>query len=218
MQDRAHRIGQTKQVYVFRFLTEEPMEEKIVERALQKQRLYQLVMQWGKVPSANKSVTSNYRLQMIHYGAKQVLDSATKRKGDLCETLDIEYVLKIGEEKTQKLQQKYAKLWLDELQQQLPMNLLRDWSVSFLYFNHLNWQKERESEGQQLSIKLIHIIRKHYLALYFKVTTITTKAKIAYKFYIKKDNYLRRKCFQKVSWIPGVWGRIKSGTKTNCYR
>ncbi len=45
--DRAHRIGQTKQVYVFRFVTEHAVEERILERATQKLRLDQLVIQQG---------------------------------------------------------------------------------------------------------------------------------------------------------------------------
>jgi SWI/SNF-related matrix-associated actin-dependent regulator of chromatin subfamily A member 5 len=46
--DRAHRIGQTKQVYVFRFITEESVEERMLERAAQKLRLDQLVIQQGR--------------------------------------------------------------------------------------------------------------------------------------------------------------------------
>ena len=46
--DRAHRIGQTKQVYVFRFITENSVEERMLERAAQKLRLDQLVIQQGR--------------------------------------------------------------------------------------------------------------------------------------------------------------------------
>jgi SNF2 family DNA or RNA helicase len=46
--DRAHRIGQTKQVYVFRFITEDSVEERMLERAAQKLRLDQLVIQQGR--------------------------------------------------------------------------------------------------------------------------------------------------------------------------
>ena len=46
--DRAHRIEQTKQVYVFRFITEGSVEERMLERAVQKLRLDQLVIQQGR--------------------------------------------------------------------------------------------------------------------------------------------------------------------------
>lgn len=46
--DRAHRIGQTKQVYVFRLITEGSVEERMLERAAQKLRLDQLVIQQGR--------------------------------------------------------------------------------------------------------------------------------------------------------------------------
>lgn len=47
MQDRAHRIGQKKQVQVFRFITESTVEERIVERAEMKLRLDNVVIQQG---------------------------------------------------------------------------------------------------------------------------------------------------------------------------
>jgi len=46
--DRAHRIGQTKQVFVFRLITEGSVEERMLERAAQKLRLDQLVIQQGR--------------------------------------------------------------------------------------------------------------------------------------------------------------------------
>lgn len=52
--DRAHRIGQTKQVYVFRFITEGSVEERMLERAAQKLRLDQLVIQQGRAQQAAK--------------------------------------------------------------------------------------------------------------------------------------------------------------------
>ena len=47
VQDRAHRIGQQKQVHVFRFITESTVEERIVERAEMKLRLDNVVIQQG---------------------------------------------------------------------------------------------------------------------------------------------------------------------------
>ncbi len=52
--DRAHRIGQTKQVYVFRFITQDAVEERILERATQKLKLDQLVIQEGRAQQASK--------------------------------------------------------------------------------------------------------------------------------------------------------------------
>ena len=46
-QDRAHRIGQMKQVRVFRFITDHSVEERIVERAEMKLRLDNIVIQQG---------------------------------------------------------------------------------------------------------------------------------------------------------------------------
>ncbi|NWZ13916.1 SMCA5 regulator, partial [Agelaius phoeniceus] len=46
--DRAHRIGQTKTVRVFRFITDNTVEERIVERAEMKLRLDSIVIQQGK--------------------------------------------------------------------------------------------------------------------------------------------------------------------------
>lgn len=52
--DRAHRIGQTKQVYVFRFITQDAVEERILDRATQKLKLDQLVIQEGRAQTAQK--------------------------------------------------------------------------------------------------------------------------------------------------------------------
>lgn len=59
--DRAHRIGQTKQVYVFRFITEGSVEERMLERAAQKLRLDQLVIQQGR-----SQQTKGTRLLILH--------------------------------------------------------------------------------------------------------------------------------------------------------
>jgi len=46
--DRAHRIGQKRDVVVYRFVTEDSVEEKIVERAARKLKVDHLIMQKGK--------------------------------------------------------------------------------------------------------------------------------------------------------------------------
>lgn len=47
--DRAHRIGQKKEVQVFRFCIENSIEEKVIEKAYKKLRLDALVIQQGRL-------------------------------------------------------------------------------------------------------------------------------------------------------------------------
>ena len=119
--DRAHRIGQTKQVVVFRFVTEQAIEEKVLERAAQKLRLDQLVIQQGRAQQAAKAAASKGELlNMIQHGAEKVFETkgptgALASKSDLSDD-DIDAILKHGEERTAALNARYEKLGIDDLQ------------------------------------------------------------------------------------------------------
>ncbi|CAI7567863.1 unnamed protein product [Penicillium glandicola] len=114
--DRAHRIGQTKQVKVFRFITENAIEEKVLERAAQKLRLDQLVIQQGRSgQQTGKASSKDDLLGMIQHGAADVFSKggdATERSEDE----DIETILRKGEERTAELSKKYETLGIDDLQ------------------------------------------------------------------------------------------------------
>jgi SWI/SNF-related matrix-associated actin-dependent regulator of chromatin subfamily A member 5 len=74
--DRAHRIGQTKQVYVFRFITQDAVEERIIERATQKLKLDQLVIQEGRAQHAAKTANNkDDLLEIIQHGAEKIINS-----------------------------------------------------------------------------------------------------------------------------------------------
>ena len=66
--DRAHRIGQKKQVYVFRFITEGSVEERMLERAAQKLRLDQLVIQQGRAQQQAKSMSFTAPFEYVEAG------------------------------------------------------------------------------------------------------------------------------------------------------
>ena len=111
--DRAHRIGQKKQVKVFRFITEHAIEEKVLERAAQKLRLDQLVIQQGRAQQqAKQAANKDELLGMIQHGAEKVFDS----KGSVGALDDIDEILARGESRTAELNAKYEKLGIDDLQ------------------------------------------------------------------------------------------------------
>ncbi|XP_031332867.1 chromatin-remodeling complex ATPase chain Iswi-like [Photinus pyralis] len=98
--DRVHRIGQTKQVRVFRLVTENTVDEKIIEHAEIKLRLHQLVIQDGQLPDhTSTTLDKNIMLNMIRHGADHVLASTDSEIVDE----DIETILQKGEAKSEKL-------------------------------------------------------------------------------------------------------------------
>lgn len=120
--DRAHRIGQTKQVVVYRFVTDNAIEEKVLERAAQKLRLDQLVIQQGRAQAAAKAAANKDELlSMIQHGAEKVFQSkgavgGIAEKGADMTDDDIDAILAAGEDRTKQLNAKYEKLGLDDLQ------------------------------------------------------------------------------------------------------
>ncbi|XP_060530660.1 chromatin-remodeling complex ATPase chain Iswi isoform X2 [Cylas formicarius] len=105
--DRAHRIGQKKQVRVFRFITENTVEEKIVERAEVKLRLDKLVIQQGRLADSKaQSLNKDEMLSMIRHGANHVFAS---KDSEITEE-DIDTILEKGEAKTAEFAQKMESL------------------------------------------------------------------------------------------------------------
>ncbi|EKM61557.1 uncharacterized protein PHACADRAFT_248237 [Phanerochaete carnosa HHB-10118-sp] len=108
--DRAHRIGQTKQVYVFRYVTEGSVEERMLERAAQKLRLDQLVIQQGRTQTS-KAANKEELLEMITHGAEHIVNSSD----DMMINDDIDEIIQRGEERTAELSSKYEGLSFDAL-------------------------------------------------------------------------------------------------------
>ena len=96
--DRAHRIGQKKQVKVFRFVTEKLLK-KSFRKSCTKLRLDQLVIQQGRQMNSNNNVgnSKDDLIGMIQHGAKEVFENS---KGTMLDD-DVEEILKRGAEKQQ---------------------------------------------------------------------------------------------------------------------
>lgn len=188
--DRAHRIGQTKQVYVYRFVTEDAIEEKVLDRAAQKLRLDQLVIQQGRAkPSgSNQAASKDELLNIIQYGAQNILKkNAAKTEtenesgsgdgssiGD-----DIDTILERGESKTKQLVSRYEKLGLDDLQKFTTEGSAYEWNGKD--FNKINNEKQT-SNFQWISLAKRERKENYSIDGYYKnamTTTSSTPAKKA---------------------------------------
>ncbi|KAH8785327.1 chromatin remodelling complex ATPase chain ISW1 [Diaporthe sp. PMI_573] len=112
----------TKQVVVYRFVTDNAIEEKVLERAAQKLRLDQLVIQQGRAQTAAKAAANKDELlSMIQHGAENIFQAkktgaAQADQADGMTDDDIDAILSAGEDRTKRLNAKYEKLGLDDLQ------------------------------------------------------------------------------------------------------
>jgi len=103
-QDRCHRLGQKKEVNVYRLVSENTVEEKIVERAQQKLKLDAMVVQQGRLKEKDK-VTKEEIMAAVRFGADTVFRSEESTITDE----DIDVILERGKAKTKELTEKIKK-------------------------------------------------------------------------------------------------------------
>lgn len=111
-EDRAHRIGQKKQVVIFRFITENAIEEKVIDRATQKLRLDQLVIQQGRQQPKANAANKEELVSMIQYGAESIFQSVDST----ISTEGLDQILARSEKKTLELDAKYKDMGLEDIQ------------------------------------------------------------------------------------------------------
>lgn len=98
--DRAHRIGQKKKVYVYRLISQDTIEEKIVERAAIKLKLDQVIIQQGH-QIKNTSLSKEDYESMVMHGATSIM--AQKNSKIEAEDVSIDKLIEDGEKAHMKL-------------------------------------------------------------------------------------------------------------------
>ncbi|KAK3730906.1 hypothetical protein QZH41_012611 [Actinostola sp. cb2023] len=136
--DRAHRIGQKKQVKVFRFISENTVEERIIERAEMKLRLDAVVIQQGRLIDPNIKVSKDEMLNMIRHGAEAVF--ATKDE-DFTDD-DVDKILQKAERKTAEMEEKMKKFGEGSLRK-----LAMDAPVESIFHFEGEDYKEKQKSG-----------------------------------------------------------------------
>ena len=63
--DRVHRIGQKKQVIVYRLIAQDTVDERIIQRAEIKKRLDSVVIQQGRLVDQRKTLEKDEMIAMI---------------------------------------------------------------------------------------------------------------------------------------------------------
>ncbi len=101
-QDRAHRIGQKNPVQVFRLVTDESVEVKVVERAQQKLKLDAVVVQQGRLQEKEKKLSKQDLLDTLRFGADKIF----RAKDSTITDADIEMILMEGRKRTAEMNEK----------------------------------------------------------------------------------------------------------------
>lgn len=101
-QDRVHRIGQTKRVNVYRLVTENSIDQKVVERAEAKLYLDALIIQQGRLVEQNRGMSRDEMMSIIKFGADAIFSSS----GGTITDEDINVILSRGEKETSKFSDK----------------------------------------------------------------------------------------------------------------
>ncbi len=140
--DRVHRIGQTKPVLVYRFICENTIEEKIIERQAMRLKLDSLVIQQGRgIKNSGETFTKDQMKEMIQYGADAIF-----RPGDDFKDEDIDVILRRGEESTNTFMNDVDKQAKDR-----SMLLNMSFNTTDLYkFENEDYLKKRKEEGERI--------------------------------------------------------------------
>jgi len=142
-QDRAHRIGQKKPVQVFRLVTDDTVEVKVVERAQQKLKLDAMVVQQGRLQENEKKLSKSDLLDTLRFGADKIF----KSKDSTITDDDIEIILEQGKKRTDEMNEK---LKVNEKGDLYDFRL--DGSISTQMFEGKDYSEKAMRDSEQSSL------------------------------------------------------------------
>jgi hypothetical protein len=100
-QERVHRIGQTKEVNIYRLITQDTVEEIVLRRSLRKLQLSLNLIEKGDFGRGIEAddISMDDMFDMIKYGLHKVIKNATTDDDDDTTLLnmDIDTILQNGE-------------------------------------------------------------------------------------------------------------------------
>lgn len=110
--DRVHRIGQKKQVHVYRLITEDTIDQRIVQRAAIKERLDNIVIQNSRRQGAARATGAQPNkaeiVEMIKMDAERIMSTKTL---DL--DFDLDKIIEASAQKDAAEKQKLADMTLE---------------------------------------------------------------------------------------------------------
>ncbi|XP_017958573.2 chromatin-remodeling complex ATPase chain Iswi-like [Drosophila navojoa] len=143
--DRAHRIGQKKQVRVFRLIAENTVDEKILEHADIKLRLDKKVIQTGVNSHPNKQDILN----IIRLTEKDMLNSNDMDIADE----DIDVILERGEAKTAEQKERLDRLYKSTMPAFTMDTNIGATSSSVYQFEGEDWRKKQGATNIEPNVK-----------------------------------------------------------------
>ena len=137
--DRAHRIGQTKIVQVFRLITVNTMEEKMIERQTLKLKLDSMIIQKGRLAPKQQALGKEEMQDMVNYGA----DGIFRVGNELCDQ-DIDSLIEEGKNRANNLQAEAA----DKMKDKMNMADFEMNTMNLYQFEDVDYAKQKREEAQ----------------------------------------------------------------------
>ena len=137
--DRAHRIGQKKTVQVFRLVTTDTMEEKMIERQSLKLKLDSMIIQKGRLAPKNQALGKDEMQDMVNYGA----DGIFAVGNELCDQ-DIDTLIDEGKNRAHAMQDEAAAKMKDKMNMaDFELN-----TMNLYQFEDVDYAKQKRDEAQ----------------------------------------------------------------------